>query len=114
MEKEPIFENKETPEQQLVRLLKEKGPEGPEYKELLNDWLKKEELKVRELEDEFAAMELNLKISLKCARIYFEAGYLDDAYENFEAARMQAHHSGMKDLYDAIMKEMDEKNLLKK
>lgn len=114
MEKEPTFENEENPEQQLVELLREKGKfifnlnkgvEDPEVRELLDSWTREQEKRVEQSDD--YSLE-QIKFNLERACLYFEAGYVDEAFENFEAARMQALYEHRKELYQAIMKEMDE------
>ncbi|MDZ7586284.1 MAG: hypothetical protein U0946_00900 [Patescibacteria group bacterium] len=103
MEKEPTFENEEGPEQQLVRLLKEKGVEDPEARNFLDIWTREQEKLVEQSDDyHFEQIQFNLRR----ARLYFEAGYVDEAFENFEAARTQAWNEQRNELYQAIMKEM--------
>ena len=100
----PSFENKESAEQRIVRLLKEKGAEDPETKSLLNAWTIEQEKQVEQLPDYHVAQ---IQFNLRRARLYFDAGYVDEAFENFEAARMQAWNENRKELYQAIMAEMD-------
>lgn len=96
-------ENKGDDRQELIEALK-KG----EGKELLNKWLLKEEGKVKESANpSLEAINLNLKR----ARLYYEAGFMEEAFENFEDARRQAHNEGRDDLYNLIMNEMDEKEM---
>jgi len=107
MEKEPIFEENETPEQKLVRLLKdmkEKGVENPEVMKLLDNWTREQEKKVEQTDDP----EAPIKFNLLRARLYFKAGYVEEAFENFEAARMQAWNEGRDELYQSIMEEMNQ------
>lgn len=107
MEKEPTSENKENSEQQLVRLLKEKGAEDPEARKCLDIWtLEQEKIVEQSTGEEYRIAQI--QFNLKRARLYFEAGYVDEAFENFEAARTQAWNEGREELYQAIMKEMDE------
>lgn len=103
MEKISSFENKESAEQRLVSLLKEKGAEDPETKNLLDAWTRELEERVEKENNPVATIELNLKR----ARLYFKAGYIDEAFENFEAARMQAWNESREELYQMIMAEMD-------
>ena len=103
METIPSFENKESAEQRLARLLKEKGVEDPEARDLLDAWTREQEKRVEEGNDPAAKIEFNLKR----ARLYFEAGYAEEALENFKAARMQAWNENREKLYEAIMTEMD-------
>ena len=98
------FENKESVEQRLIRLLKEKGVEDPEAKNLLDTWTRQqEEWAEKSNEPATAAIEFDLRR----ARLYFEAGYVDEAFESFEAARMQSWNNNKEELYQKIMAEMD-------
>ncbi|MBU0476884.1 hypothetical protein KKB68_02680 [Patescibacteria group bacterium] len=109
-EKLPIFEleegEKEPLEQELIRLLKERreGVEDPEVRALLTRWTTKQEKQVEESDDPEAPIRFNLRR----ARLYLEAGYREEAFENFEAARMQAWNEHREELCQATMKEMDE------
>lgn len=98
----PKFENKESAEQRLVRLLKKGGIEDPEARELLDSWTQEQEAQVEN--SPAASIELNFRR----ARLYFAAGYLDESYENFEAAREQAWNDNNPELYQKIVAEMDE------
>lgn len=104
-EKLPTFESKreEQPEQKLIRLLKEKGIEDPEARSLLISWTIEQERQVEESVDPEAPIQFNLRRG----RLYFEAGYIEEAFENFEAARTQAWNERRDKLYQAIMEEMD-------
>lgn len=106
-EKLLAIEKAESPEQKLIQLLKEKGVEDPETKELLTAWTMEQEQQVEESKDPEAPIQFNLKR----ARLYFEAGYVDEAYENFEAARTQAHQEGRDELLQTIDDEMDKLGL---
>lgn len=105
MEKIPTFENEENLEQKLVRLLKEKGVEDPEARGLLDCWTREGEQEVERENSSVSSIQFNLRR----ARLYFEAGYTEEAFENFEAARVQAWNENRKELYEEIMREMDEK-----
>lgn len=107
MEKGPTFENEESPEQQLVRLLKEKGAEDPETREFLDIWTREQEKQVEQSTGEEYRI-AQIQFNLKRARLYFEGGYVQEAFENFEAARMQAWNEQRNELCQKIMKEMDE------
>lgn len=106
MEKEPTFENKESPEQQLVRLLKEKGVEDPETREFLDIWTREQEKQIEQSTgDEYSIAQI--QFNLRRARLYFTAGYIEEAFENFEGARIQAYNEQRNELYQAIMEEMN-------
>src|SRR3989338_1473456 len=103
MEQEKKFENTENTEQKLVRLLKGKGVEDTETMGLLMDWTIKQERLVEQSDD--YPLE-QIQFNLKRARLYFEAGCMDEAFDNFDAARIQALNEGRKELFAAIMWEM--------
>ena len=111
MEKEPIFENENNPEQQeeqqLIQMLKERGIEDPEVKNTLITLIIKQEAEVEKLNDSVATIQLNLRI----ARLYFEAGYTEEAFDNFEDVRKQADYEQEEELYQAIEKEMNDKGI---
>lgn len=100
-EEEPKIEK--TPEQQLIHLLKERGSEDPEAKGLLIAWTLEQEKQVEASADPEASIQFNLRR----ARLYFEAGFVDEALENFESARTQAWNEHRDELYEAITEEMD-------
>lgn len=104
-EKIPTFENEESPEQQLIRLLKEKGAGDLETRESLDNWTREQEKRVEQSDDYHLEQ---IQFNFRRARLYFEAGYVDEAFENFEAARMQAWNEQREELYQAIIKKMDE------
>lgn len=106
MERDPTCENKESTEQQLVRLLKEKGVEHPEARKFLDIWTREQEKQVEQSTGEEYHI-AQIQFNLKRARLYFEAGYVEEAFENFEAALTQAWNEKRDDLYNEIMKEMD-------
>lgn len=100
----PTFENEGSPEEKLVRLLKEKGAEDPEARKFLNDWTEEQERRVEQSKD----YDAKIKFNLTRGRLYFKAGYVDEAFENFEDARIQAWNEQRIELYQAIMREGDE------
>ncbi len=103
-EKLPTPENVGNKEKHLAELLKERGVENPEARRLLEDWTRGQESEVKESSDPAtAAIELNLRK----ARLYFVAGYGDEALESFGAALMQARNENREELYQTIVAEMD-------
>lgn len=102
----PPFENKESKEgaeERLTQLLKEKGIEDPEARNLLDIWTREQERRVEEEKSPTGAIELNLKR----ARLYWKSGYKDEAWENFESAREQAWNEKRDELCKAIEEEMN-------
>ena len=100
-DKSKPFENTEIPEQRLIRLLKERGPEDQETRQLLISWTEEQERQVANIPR--ATIEFNLRRG----RLYFAAGYADEAFENFEDARREAWNEQNEELYNAIGEEMD-------
>ena len=105
MEQEPEFENEEISEDQLIELLKSRGVEDTEVRELLLKWTAEQEKKAEESEDHHLAY---IELSLRQARLYLAAGYIEEAFESYEAARTFAYDEFRDELYEVIMKEMDE------
>jgi len=93
----------ENVEQRLIGILKEKGIDNLEAREALDSWTKAQERQVEMSENPAAPIEFNLRR----ARLYFAAGFIEEAFENFEAARTQALNEKMDDKYEEIMNEMD-------
>lgn len=107
-EGEPKFEEEKDFEQRLTRLLREKGIEDPEVKDLLIQWTIEQEKRVEGSGDS----ESPIRFNLRRARLYFEAGYTEEAIENFEAARTQALNEQRNELYWDITDEMIERKIL--
>ncbi len=105
VEEFPKVESGESAERRLIRLLKERGVENPEAKRLLDSWTREQEGEVKKSGDPATAA---IEFNLKKARLYFAAGYGDEALESFEAARTQALNENRGEPYQAIMAEMDE------
>ena len=101
MEKMTSLEN---PDQKLINLLKEKGLEDPEAKELLKTWTVEQEAWAEKSQDFKAAQ---IEVNLKRGRLYFTAGMMNESYESFEDARTQAWNENREELYGKIMTEMD-------
>lgn len=83
------------------------GYENQEIMAKVGDWMAEEEGRVEAENTPLATIVFNLKR----ARFYLEAGFRDEAVENYEDARRQAWNENRIDLYNAIMKEMDEVGL---
>lgn len=67
---------------------------------LLQDWTKQEENKV-------TTSEGHINLDRKRAHLYFDAGYIGEAYNSFEAALEQAWNEQKIELYNEIVVEMD-------
>lgn len=104
MEKFSKQEKKEVSDQELVDALKSKGIENPEAFQLLQSWIKQGEKNVAEANTPEATIEFNRKR----ARLYIDAGYVQEGLEVLEGARMQAHNERREELFSQIMTEMDE------
>lgn len=93
MERLPGGEFSET-EQVLIAKLIEKGVDDQETRQLLMRWCHEEEAKVAVANTSRAGIELDLKK----AKLYYAAGYHDEAWESIEAVRQAAHPSGEEEL----------------
>lgn len=109
MDKEPQFEKQETPEKKLIRLLKEKGVEDPETREILNSWIYSREKEIEKLEGEpYRLAQISFNIQRAC--IYFQGGYAEEALTDLEETRVQIFHElgEESELYDEVIEQMDE------
>ena len=104
MENELPYENPEAMESELIAQIREKGLDDPESQELLKNWIIANE----ELIEKSPDPDSRLKFNLVRARMYFQAGCLDESFENYEDALDQAFHEQREDLIQAITREMDE------
>jgi hypothetical protein len=97
MEKSPSFESGDSSEKLAAEILKEKGPQSPEFQE----WLTQEEAVVNEINTSRASVDLSIKL----ARVYYSAGFVDQAIESLNENREAAQGEG-----EDLLKEVD--NLL--
>ena len=109
-EKEHSFENKESQEQQLVRLLKEKGVGDPEVKKFLIDWSIKQEEKIEKLTG-IESRKAQIEFELQKGHLFFESGYMEEAFENFNDALLIAEQEGLNELSQTIKAEMQKLKL---
>jgi len=101
MEKSPSPEKSEISDQELINALKSKGVEDPEVHRLLQQWTEQGEKKVVNPENA-------IKFNQRRARLYLEAGYVQEGLEVLESARIQAWNEQREELFNQIMAEMDE------
>jgi hypothetical protein len=84
--------------------MKETGRTDPEVASLLNAWLEQEESKVMDPRGQ-------IELSVKRAHLYLEAGFVEEAAENFRDALIQACNEQMTELYQNIFSEVDKLGL---
>jgi len=94
----PHPEQPETEDQKLVRLLR-LGLSNQETSKFLIEWTIAQERAV-EASGEGNLAQINF--NLKRARLYFEAGYYSEAFENFDDAYKQAWQEGLDELCNQI------------
>ncbi|GEM_PF-2021086 len=104
MMKEPSFENRESPEKRVSRLLREKGIENKEAHEALIKWTIDQEKAVENSTDPEASILFNVRR----ACLYLEAGYIESSLENFYDAAEQAYQERRDELCEKIEKEAEE------
>jgi len=100
MEKFSSPEKSEVSDQELIDALKSKGVEDPEVHRLLQQWTEQGEKQVINPEDA-------IKFNQKRARLYVEAGYVQEGLEVLESARMQAWNEQREEVFNQIMAEMN-------
>lgn len=104
MDPETRFVNPESTEQTLVRLLKDRGIEDPEVKDLLAGWIIAQEAEVSRSDDYAIAQ---VRLELRRATLFSQAGFVDEARESFDAAKLLAANYQRDDLYSAVEDEWD-------
>src|SRR3989338_9450675 len=100
MEKFSSPEKSEVSDQELIDALKSKGVEDPEVHRLLQQWTEQGEKQVINPEDA-------IKFNQKRARLYVEAGYVQEGLEVLESARMQAWNEQREEVFNQIMAEIN-------
>lgn len=95
--------------QELIEALRTKGIKDPETRELLQKWAEAKEAEVMAKNNAEASDNVRAAIEFERerAKLYFEAGYINEALDTLEDARLQAHQIGDQELYNTIMAEMD-------
>jgi len=101
---ESRFEEPENAEQNLVRLLNDRGIEDPEVKSLLAGWISEQEEEVGRSSDYAVAQ---VRLELRRAILFGQAGFVDEARESFEAAKLLAANYQRDHLYEAVTEEWD-------
>ncbi|MEK7672468.1 MAG: hypothetical protein AAB373_01150 [Patescibacteria group bacterium] len=94
--------------QQVIYLLRNKGPNDPEARSLLEAWILQYEEQVVESADPATASVL---LNVYRARLYLAADHHECARENFEEARQQSYQFGLDELSQRIEDEMNRAGL---
>ena len=100
----PSPKKQELPNQELIDALRSHGPEDPTTKAMLGLWVHATERELNESTESTSRIEMNIRRG----RLFFVAGYIDEAYDSLSAAATQADNEGRRELYDSIMAEMDQ------
>ena len=88
----------------VLELLRVNGYEHPETKEAVTKWTEQQEAIVTKENTGHA----RIAFEIERADLYLATGDTDGALECLEDARVQAHYENEDELYDQIMKKMDE------
>lgn len=95
-------------EHKLIEALRTKGIEDEETRALLQQLADTEEAEVIKVAAETGRSdETSIAVQRKRAKLYYHAGYMNEALDTLEHARLQARSAKNEDLHDAIMAEMD-------
>ena len=100
----PPQKKRELPDQELIDALRSHGPEDPTTKAMLGLWVHATERELNESMESTSRIEMNIRRG----RLFFAAGYIDEAFDSLSAAATQADNEGNRKLYDTIMAEMDQ------
>jgi len=88
------------PEQRLIALLREKGPNDPDVRAIFDAWCGQEEARAMALNTSRA----NIEVQLRRAKLYRAAGGYDSAWDTLAALCMyEAPDESAKDLYREAM-----------
>lgn len=87
----------------VLEMLRANGLEHPETKEMVMRWTEQQEASVEKENTSRAGIIFNERTDL-----YLAVGDMSGALENLEDARMQVHQENDIELYEKIMKKMDE------
>lgn len=99
LEGEPKFEP--ISEQQLAEDLKYKRIEDPEVKDALGSYVDSEQRKLEQLTgNEYA--EALVRFTVKLGKIYFEGGYRQEAFEQFNDALILARQYEIPELHNEV------------
>lgn len=88
--------------EQVINLILENGVNDEGVIKLVIDWTEKQE---KEAPNDPLTM---IQFNLQRARLYAAAACIDEALENFNAAREQAWNENHNELYQTIMNEMNQ------
>ncbi|MGB7957331.1 MAG: hypothetical protein WCF77_00605 [Minisyncoccia bacterium] len=88
-------------EQQLITLLREKGPQDPEVRAMFDEWCLEEEAGATAANTSRA----NIEVQLKRAKLYRAAGGNDSAWQTLGAVcEVAMYDESAKDLYEETMR----------
>ncbi len=91
-------------ELELIDRLKSLGPDNQEARESLVAWVQAEEVRANEINSPRA----NNEFDVKRAKLYRAAGFTREAWDILETMRVQLYSAGETDIYDEVMRIMDE------
>ncbi|KKU22512.1 MAG: hypothetical protein UX31_C0001G0030 [Candidatus Nomurabacteria bacterium GW2011_GWA1_46_11] len=91
-------------DRELIEALRSHGPEDPTTKAMLGLWVHATERELNESQESTSRIEMNIRRG----RLFFAAGYIDEAFDSLSSAATQADNEGKRELYDTIMAGMDQ------
>jgi len=97
-------EERKIEQAEVIELLRTKGIDDPEVKELVTKWTIQQEA----LATEEGTAKASINFNISRSELYLAIGDVDGALEALEDARLQAHSENEIELYNQIMKKMDE------
>lgn len=97
----------EVSDKALIELLREKGVQDLEAASHLQEWCMRRESAAEQAEDYPRAQ---IQIMIDRARLYYEAGLLDDAKQDYLDALEYANYMNMNGVSEEIRREMAQRN----
>lgn len=103
MEKIPSRENIIINKDKIIEVIKEKGIEDAEARELFDKWLDNRQAEVEKKNTSKATLDLNIEI----AEIYRDSAMIEAAIDAFHDAASQAWNEGDDELYEKLIDEIE-------
>lgn len=94
---------RENKEQRIIELLKERGMEDTETRELFLAWLQEQE----QIAEQAKGNDAYIQLEVRKARLYRAAGHEEEAWNTFNAARRMATQENNRGVLQDIEDEMD-------
>ena len=104
----PTPENNKKSREEILSALKTKGIEDFETKEWLSKYIEESRLEVEKITDKKEHYRASIECSIRNAELFYDAGYLQEAFDGLLDTLEIARQAGEEDLSDKINALLDE------